>query len=216
MKIEIRSSALLSFLTICLAGTATSAAEPEALSGPWKHQDIGAIEVKGTAALKDGLFTISGTLDTWGTNDGFHFVWQPFHGDAQIVARVLSVENTLNHAKAGLMFRESLTADSKHAEAAVTAVDGTQFLVRAVTGEKTTSAKTGLSKGVFPYWVKLVRAGDKFSGYESTDGEKWTLIGETNVSMSATFYGGLVTSSHQKAKLCTSTIDHVKVTKTGL
>ena len=128
-----------------------------------------------------------------------------------MIARVISVENTLNHAKAGLMFRESLTPDSKHAEAAVTPVDGTQFLVRGKDADKTTSAKTGLNKGVFPYWIKLVRAGDKFSGYESTDGEKWTLIGETNVTMKAEVYAGLVTSSHQKTKLCASVIDKVAV-----
>ena len=207
--------AFLSILFFAILAGPASAGEPGPLPRPWEHQDIGAIEVKGAATFDNGVFTAKGTLDTWGTNDGFHFVSQPFEGDGQIVARVLTVENTMNHAKAGVMFRESLAADARHAEAIVTPVDGTQFLTRTKAGDKTTSAKTGLNKGVLPYWVKLVRAGDKFSGYESTDGAQWTLIGSTNIAMSAKSYIGLVTSSHQKAILCTATLDKVSITKGG-
>ena len=117
----------------------------------------------------------------------------------------------MNHAKAGVMFRESLGADSKHAEACVTPVDGTQFLARTAAGGKTTAAHTGLDKGKLPYWVKLARAGEKFSGYESPDGQKWTLIGSTNVMMGREIYAGLVTSSHQKQTLCTAKLDKVEV-----
>src|ERR1051325_2217058 len=129
------------------------AAGSDSLPSPWNHQDIGAVEVKGSASVSNGVFAIKGTLDTWGTNDGFHFVWQPFRGDGQIVARVLPVENTMNHAKAGVMLRETLAADAKHAEACVTPVDGTQFLVRTETAGKTTAARTGNDRGKLPYWV---------------------------------------------------------------
>ncbi|MBC8001234.1 MAG: hypothetical protein H7X97_01485 [Opitutaceae bacterium] len=182
------------------------------LPAPWQHQDVGAVEVKGHASFDQDTFTLKGTLDTWGTNDGFHFVWQKFNGDGQIVARVLSVENTFNHAKAGVMIRESLATDAKHAEACVTPVDGTQFLTRDQTGGATKSAKTGLDKGKLPYWVKLVRSGSIFSGYESSDGERWTLIGSTNIAMKSETLVGLVTSSHHKTVLCTATLDRVVVT----
>ena len=188
-----------------LAGAKDSGTLPP----PWEHQDIGAVTVKGGAAFDRGVFTLKGTLDTWGTNDGFHFVWRQFNGDGQIVARVLSVENTFNHAKAGIMFRESLAADASHAEACVTPVDGTQFLTRLDTGGKTTSAKTGLDKGRLPYWVKLVRSGNTFSGYESPDGQQWKLIGSTNIAMATGVFAGLVTSSHQSNVLCTATVDSV-------
>lgn len=188
-------------------------AKAESLPGDWKHQDVGVVEVKGGATFGGGVFTLQGTLDTWGTNDGFHFVWQPWRGDGQIVARVLTLENTASHAKAGVMFRESLAANARHAQACVTPVDGTQFLTRAETGGKTTSAKTGADKGKLPYWVKLVRTGNTFSGFESADGEQWRLIGSTNVAMSAQVYVGLTTSSHQKTNLCQATLDKVAVKK---
>src|SRR5262245_809952 len=79
----------------------SSAAEGGSVPAPWKQQDVGAVEVKGEASFANGVFTLKGTLDTWGTNDGFHFVYQTVKGDGQIVARVVSVENTQNHAKAG-------------------------------------------------------------------------------------------------------------------
>ncbi len=69
-----------------------------------------------------------------------------------------------------------------------------------------------MNKGVLPYWVKLVRAGNQFSGYESTDGQHWTRVGSTNVAMGGRVYAGLVTSSHQKTTLCTATLDNVAVT----
>jgi len=205
-------AALVLLPTLLMMCPTARPAEPAPLLSPWEHRDIGAVEVKGSAAFDHGVFTLRGTLDTWGTNDGFHFVYQPIRGDGQIIARVLTVENTMSHAKGGIMFRESLSADSRHAEACVTPVDGTQFLARTEPGAKTTSAHTGLDKGKLPYWVKLVRVGEKFSGYESSDGEKWTLIGTTNISMSNQVFAGLVTSSHQNTNLCTATLDKVIVT----
>ena len=128
-------------------------------------------------------------------NDGFYFVWQPLRGDGQIVARVLAVEKTMNHAKAGVMFRESLAVDARHATACVTPVDGTRFLSRPEAGGTTISAKTGLDNGKLPYWVKLVRTGDRFSGYESADGQKWTIIGSTTCT--SPFDHGQMTMSRQ-------------------
>ncbi len=122
MKIPRWTATAFSLLASVLLLARAQAAEPDSLVDPWQHQDVGVVEVKGSAAFAKGVFTLRGTLDTWGTNDGFHFVWQPLTGDGQIVARVLTVENTMNHAKAGVMFRESLAADARHAEIVVTPV----------------------------------------------------------------------------------------------
>jgi regulation of enolase protein 1 (concanavalin A-like superfamily) len=210
-KAPIMQPFLFTCFTLLCTASQLASAEVSNLPAPWKHQDVGPVEVKGSATHERGVFTLRGTLDTWGTNDGFHFVWQPLRGDAAITARVLTVENTMNHAKAGVMFRESLAADAKHAEACVTPVDGTQFLTRLETAGKTATAHTGIDKGKFPYWVKLVREGSQFSGYESSDGQKWNLISSTNISMTEQVFVGLVTSSHQKTTLCTATMDNVKV-----
>src|SRR5438445_543061 len=126
-------------------------ADASELPPPWQHKDIGAVTVAGSASAADGVVTLKGTLDIWGTNDGCHFAWQPLKGDGEIVARVLSVEQTQNHAKGGVAIRESLAADARHATMVDTPMDGTQFLVRDQIGGKTTVQRTGINKGTMPY-----------------------------------------------------------------
>jgi len=207
MKTYCTTFAALFFLSLA----ALQAAGDETLFGPWRHRDVGAVEVAGSASADNGVFTVKGTLDTWGTNDGFHFVWQPLHGNGEIVARVTSVENTLPHAKGGIMIRDSLAPGAKHAQACITATDGAQFLVRSTANEKTTAFPLPGDKGKFPYWIRLVRAGDRFTGYASADGQQWKVIGSTNISMQAEVFAGITASSHVKTKLCTATFDNVRV-----
>src|ERR1041384_2456137 len=183
------------------------------LPAPWHNQDFGAVIVAGSARATGDVFTLQGTLDIWGTNDACHFVWQKLNGDTTLIARVLSVQETQNHAKGGITIRESPAAGARHVTLAVTPRDGAQFLVRAEDGGATTSQKTGLAKGKMPYWIKLVRIGDQFTGYESTDGTTWTTLGATILKLPKTVHLGLVASSHQKDTLCTATFDHVSVTK---
>jgi hypothetical protein len=185
----------------------------DSLPSPWNHQDIGAVEVKGSASFDKSVFTIKGTLDTWGTNDGFHFVWQPFRGDGQIVARVLSVENTMNHAKAGVMLRETLAAEAKHAEACVTPVDGTQF---------PRSRRNGWQDNVRAHWQRPRKTSVlgaprayrrqvhrlRIRGWRGLDAHQFDEHGDARSDLR-----GLVTSSHQKAVLCTATLDKVAVSR---
>ena len=187
------------------------AADAPALPSPWQHQDIGAVTLAGSASAAGDVFTLKGTLDIWGMSDGCHFAWQTLKGDGSIVARVLSVELS-GHAKGALAIRESVDAGSRHATMCVTPTDGSQFLVRAETGAITTVQKTGLNKGTMPYWLKLVRAGDQLTGYESTDGKEWTQTGTTMLKLPESVLIGLTASSHLKDTLCTVPFDHVTVT----
>jgi predicted amidohydrolase len=185
---------------------------PSPLPEPWSHKDIGDVSVPGDARFADGTFTITGTLDIWGKADGFHFVYQPLDGDAEIIARVTAVENTNQHAKAGVMIRESLKADARHATMVVTPVDGTQFLRRHEPGGLTTNTNPERHRGQLPYWVKLVRKGDEFTAYESADGQDWVRADTDTVPMSGRVYIGLVASSHQKMVTNTSKITNVRLT----
>lgn len=202
-------------LGLSVAVVLVRAADSATLPAPWQHQDIGAVSVAGSANAAAGVFTLKGTLDLWGTSDGCHFAWQTLKGDGAIVARVLSVEKTQNHAKGGVAIRSSLAADAPQVSMVDTPTDGAQFLVREKEGGATTSQKTGLNKGTMPYWVKLVRAGEKLTGFESTDGKTWTQTGTVMLKLPETVHIGLVASSHQKDTLCAAAFDHVSVTKGG-
>jgi YD repeat-containing protein len=65
--------------------------------------------------------------------------------------------------------------------------------------------------GAAPFWVKLTRAGNSFSGYASADGVNWTLVGTAAVGMASTVYIGLAVTSHNNAALCTATFDNVGI-----
>jgi hypothetical protein len=219
IPMKLKSSSLrpvILMLSALAAITLSHAAEAPtgALPAPWQHQDIGAASLEGSASATKGVFTLKGTLDIWGPSDGCHFVWQPLKGDGAIVARVLSIE--LNgHAKGGVAIRKSLAAGSRHTTITDTPTDGTQFLARSETGAITTVQKTGLNRGTMPYWVKLVRAGDQLTGYESIDGKTWTQTGTITLKLPETVHIGLVASSHQKDTLGGSNFDNVTVTKVG-
>jgi hypothetical protein len=182
-------------------------------------------QVAGTAKQADGVFTLQGTMDIWGPMDGGQFVWQPVQGDFVIVARVNSMDNPgkAAHAKAGLCIRESLDGGSPRVAECITPVDGSQFLYRETTEGKTVrilpdaaaAPKPSVPKGTFPCWLKLVRHGNEFTGYESLDGETWWLTGTIKLDLKTDALIGISSSSHTTNTLTTSVFDHVTVTKTS-
>ena len=205
-----------------LLATTVSLMAQEPLPAPWKHQDIGAAQVPGTAAHATGVFTLQGTMDVWGTNDGSHIAWQPVHGDAELVARVTAMDNPggVAHAKASLCIRESHAAGSRHVTMCVTPADGTQFLHRDTTDGKTTRVRPGAEaqkasapKGQFPCWLKIVRRGNEFTGYESADGSTWQSSGPVTLDLAADTIIGLAASSHKSNVLTTATFDHVTLSQ---
>src|SRR5205823_3874447 len=99
-----------------------------ALPSPWAEQDVGVVSIAGSATVAGGVFNVKGNgHDIWGTDDAFHFVYQALNGDGQVTARVASVQNTFQWAKAGVMIRENFTPDSRNALMAMTAGAGTTF-----------------------------------------------------------------------------------------
>ena len=130
--------------------------------------DIGAPAVKGSATYSSGAYTVkAGGADIWDTADHFHFVYQPVTGNAEVIARVSSIGNTDDWSKAGVMIREALTAESKHAMVVTTTAKGYAFQRRPEVGGY--SEHTAGGSGTAPGWVRLVRTGDLFEAYRSSD-----------------------------------------------
>jgi len=191
------------------ANSSEASATPVALPSPWATADIGTTGATGSASRSpSGVFTLTGAgADIWGSNDAFRYVYQTATGDCDITARVVSVQNTHNAAKGGVMIRESLNANSRQAMTNLTAVNGLEFLRRTSTGGSTSGVSvSGLSA---PYWVRLVRSGDTFTSYRSTDGVTWTTVGSVTITMSSNVYIGLLVCSHVNGTLCTATFDNV-------
>jgi fibronectin type 3 domain-containing protein len=176
---------------------------------PWLTQDVGAVGIPGGASYSSGVFTATGSGDDiWNAADAFRFIYVTNSGDCTIVARVISVQNIDAWSKAGVMIRASLASNAPNAMVAVTPGNGVTFQYRLTTNGTCSFANTtGLSA---PYWVKLVRSGNTFAGYRSTDGTNWTQQGTTTtIVMGTTVNVGLALTSHNNTSLFAATFDNV-------
>ena len=180
------------------------------LPAPWLNQDVGAVGAAGSAVFVSGTFTVDASgADIWGTLDEFHFVYQPLTGDGEIVARVVSLTNTNVWAKAGVMIRESIAADSAQASVVITPGTGGNFQRRNVTGGASVTTSGGAASA--PFWVRLVRRGNTFHAFLSTDGVSWSKIASDFIPMGATVQIGMAVTSHNDGVLAAANFDNVLV-----
>jgi hypothetical protein len=163
-----------------------------------------------------GTFTMSGEgADIWDTSDQFHFAWQQLSSSGSIVAKVLSVQDTDPWAKAGVMIRDTLDADSAHAMVAVTPGNGVWFGRRTAAGD--ISVSDSLAGLTAPYWVKLERTiGGLVRAYYSADGSSWTQLGSSiPINMNTPMYIGLAVTSHNPGVTCQAVFSNVTSNGTG-
>ncbi|MHC4703749.1 MAG: PA14 domain-containing protein, partial [Planctomycetota bacterium] len=165
-----------------------------------------------------GTYTMTGSgADIWAVNgveaDEFHFAYKSLTGVGSLVARVESIENTNNWAKAGVMIRDSLDPDSAHAMMVVTPGQGVSFQRRPGTGQ--TSLHTTTDGVTAPQWVKIERdlAGN-FTAYYSANGSDWTMQGTENIQMGSNVHIGLALTSHDAALACEAVFSNVTFTGT--
>ncbi|WP_269525311.1 cellulase family glycosylhydrolase [Coraliomargarita parva] len=146
------------------------------LPGGWSNDDVGAPGVRGSASY-DGLNWVvnGGGEDIWYSSDQFHYVSRDYPGDVTVVVRVGSLHGTGDHAKAGLMIRGGTAADASYAFVFVTP-SSVSFEGRSVAGIASVGIGEDTSVST-PRWLKLVRSGNSFTAYHSSDGEAWVQLG---------------------------------------
>jgi len=192
------------------SNTATLTVTSSSLPSPWGNQDIGAVGLTGSSSYASGTFTINGSgANIYGTADAFQYAYQQMTGDGTIIARVASQTNPNGEAKAGVMMRNSLSASDAHASMLEEPANPLQFMYRTTSGGS--SSYTLGSTHASPYWVKMVRAGNVFTGSTSPDGTTWTQVATQTITMDSTIYVGLAVCSHDITQLCTATFDNVQI-----
>jgi len=167
----------------------------------------------------DSYDVTGGGADIWGNSDQFQYVYKTLTGDATMVARVTAIgAGTNTWAKGGVMIRQSLSADSMHAYMPMTANsdgsagNGASFQRRLATAGSSSNSDSGAVVAP-PYWVKIERVGNDFSGYISADGQTWTQLGSVvTVPMADPVLIGLAVTSHDAATLRTISFDNVSTT----
>jgi hypothetical protein len=148
-------------------------------------------------------------VDIWDSSDQFHFAYKELSGAGTIIAKVESVENTHEWAKAGVMIRDTLDADSRHAMMVVTPAQGVSFQRRTPAGASSSSDnEAGITA---PQWVKIERTvGGLVRAYYSADGTTWTQLGTPQtVTMNTPMYIGLALTSHNSGVVCEAKFSNV-------
>ncbi|HON08949.1 MAG TPA: immunoglobulin domain-containing protein, partial [Verrucomicrobiota bacterium] len=164
---------------------------------PYVGINIGSPTIQGTIidAGTNG-FTVTGAgSDIGGTSDQFTFGYQLKTGNFDIKVRVASMGFSDTWAKAALMARDSLTANSAFAAAVASpSVSGCYFLYRSTAGAN--AAFTGSFPVNYPYtFLRLKRSGSTFTGYASLDGNNWVQLGSISWAAQTTMYVGMAVTS---------------------
>ena len=203
-----------------VSAEATATTPPPAVTFT-QNLDIGTPQQAGSMqyAAGSGVYTVAGGgADIWGNSDSFHLDGLVLSGNASIQAQVTSVQDTSYAAKAGLMFRDSTSANAMMAMLAVTPGAGLMFETRTSTGGLVTAQ---LAPGLAaPIWLELSRTGNQFTAYYSTagvpSGTNWIPLGSSvTVPMSSTPLVGLAVTAHAVSALNTSTFSGVSVSLSG-
>jgi ABC-type transport system involved in multi-copper enzyme maturation permease subunit len=126
--------------------------------------------------------------------DSFYFVHQPLAGNGTITARVTSLTGlvpahpdapspglrpgTEEWAKAGIIIKQSLKPGSPYAAMMVAAGHGVRMQWN-YTADR--PGLTGTVGPANPRWLRLTRAGDVITGYDSADGTHWVKVGSVTL-----------------------------------
>jgi len=200
-------SAMATFTNVSVNGSVTPPPPP---SSAWSNRDIGSPALAGRSSESNGTFSVTGGgSDIWTTRDQFQFMYQQASGDVEIVARLNQIGYAHAWSKAGVMIRESLSDSAAHAFMAGTAAKGWAFQRRPVSGGD--SVHSPGSPTTPPGWVRLVRQGDLFTAYESTNGTDWEIVGTETIPMPSSVYVGLAVTSHDQNLTSTATFTNVAI-----
>lgn len=190
-------------------------------SYPLESKDIGdAAEKPGTTEiLPDGTATIVGAgHDIWDNADGFRYVYTPVSGDFEAAVQVTYFERVREWAKAGLMARQSVDADSKNALSTAAADQnlGVQITWREAKNGETKELdywELGGPKGFIDgEWIRLKRVGNDFSASWSKDGAAWVKdYASIKIEMADPILIGLAVTSCEKTIYCKATFKNFTV-----
>jgi len=158
--------------------------------------------------------------------DTFSFLHQPLIGNGSLTAQVTTLTETTGSgnsthraavpwAKAGIILKEKTTQGSAYAAVMVTPSHGVRMQYNYV---HDAAGLPGPVSASSPRWLRLTRAGDVITGYDSLDGTRWTKIGTAHLTgLAASVQAGLFVTSPEdnagtndsSATLATATFDQV-------
>ncbi|MEV6845062.1 NEW3 domain-containing protein [Actinoplanes sp. NPDC051411] len=152
----------------------------------------------------DQIGVSGGGTDLWTDNDDYTTAYQPgvVGSTATVQTQLLSRHNLTGYGKAGILVRNDMTASGTGPEGVILFAspsggvqlewnDNAGTHINAVTPPNGTIADRA------PVRLRLVRDGSRYTGYYSTDGTTWALVGQADVpGQAATQDAGVFITSH--------------------
>jgi hypothetical protein len=182
----------------------------DSLPLPWTAQQIGSGNLPGSVSFSGGVYTLSGSGALGGTQDALNFTWMTLSGNGEISAQVSKLSDTGTGTRVGVMIRESLAANSRHAFIGINHAGAFQWLVRSATGTAAVATTSAPVPTPAP-WVRLVRQGNTFTSFKSTNGINWIKVGSSKLQLPSNCYIGLAVSSGSNTVLNTSQFSKVSI-----
>jgi ABC-type transport system involved in multi-copper enzyme maturation permease subunit len=164
------------------------------------------IDVLGLFAVGSGAHSCSGSCSPRApigpggeaVVDSFYFVRQPLPSDGSLTVRVTSLtgkyvrqnyfgpneasgltNGLMPWSKAGIIITQSTRQGAAYAAMMVTGQHGVRMQYN-YTGD--IAGMPGRVSAASPRWLRLTRAGDSITGYDSADGHHWTKVGMVQLS----------------------------------
>lgn len=149
---------------------------------------------------------VGGGLDIWSTADQGYWAYKPITGDFDARVRLDSLSlpwpsGPALTAKGGIIVRDTAEANSPTLHLLANPLPPGRNLAEAgrrqTVNGSTTSWGTNQTTLNIPHWLRLVRAGNTFTGYRSSNGVDWIVFANTTQAAApATMLLGLGVTSH--------------------
>lgn len=179
----------------------------------WSCEDIGYPQREGSQLLDDRSWVVRGA--GWNIAsirpikaDQFRYVYQNLLADGSISARAISLEGTNSQAKAGLMLRKSFDPTSPFYAVYLTPGLKVRVHYRKAIFENTYEA--AVTNVALPIYIRILRSGQTYSAFTSSDGSVWTLLPNSTVNLSnlkGSLMAGLAVTSGDETGLTSAGFD---------
>ncbi|MBL7049911.1 MAG: hypothetical protein ISR96_10395, partial [Nitrospira sp.] len=138
----------------------------------------------------------------WDRRDRFRYVYQSVNGnfDASLLIVTPPTETAQTYAKAGLIVRNGTNSRDAHVKAMATNGAGLQFSYRSAYN-KLTYLIGSYVPATYPIWVRIVRSGNLFTYYYSSDGTAWTTHGSQTIGLNSNTLIGMGATSYSSGTL---------------
>ena len=200
------------FAILMWCATVASAAPVGAFT---RLSDVGQVSRAADASFDaaSGTYSIGASGDNmWAERDAFGFLWKQVSGDLTFAARVeIQGKSAQGHRKAGVMFRQSLDADSAYVDAVVHGDGLTSLQFRSERGGPTREVQCMAHA---PSAIRLEKRGDYIELSPANEAGIFEDSGcRIKIILRGSFYAGLVVCAHDNEAFESAKFKHVALGK---